>query len=206
MIPIFVSLESLYLGTWSLTSTPHSSWDLGQSLHSKESLGLRRSRCRNKACDANKEEHDECGPNEKPLAVHPNTWCAAFFSHPHSAEGRSMDYFPTTSTSLFPFIDQPLHFTIEFFDFAYTPNPGPDCATTFFSQPQGEEDAGNRRVQRCLPMDASPTTWCWWLEYNAACMCYGISPTVIHCPHMHGCATPDQQPWDTFPGDVYSEL
>ena len=79
-----------------------------------------------------------------------------FFSHPHSAEGRSMDYFPTTS--LFPFIDQPLHFTIEFFDFAYTPNPGPDCATTFFSQPQGEEDAGNRRVQRCLPMDASPTT------------------------------------------------
>ena len=41
-----------------------------------------------------------------------------------------MDYFPTTS--LFPFIDQPLHFTIEFFDFAYTPNPGPDCATTFF--------------------------------------------------------------------------
>ena len=34
---------------------------------------VRRGRCRNKACDANKEEHDECGPNEKPLAVHPNT-------------------------------------------------------------------------------------------------------------------------------------
>lgn len=63
-----------------------------------------------------------------------------FFSHPHSAEGRSMDYFPTTS--LFPFIDQPLHFTIEFFDFAYTPNPGPDCATTFFLNHKGRNMRG----------------------------------------------------------------
>ena len=205
MIPIFVSLESLYLGTWSLTSTPHSSWDLGQSLHSKESLGLRRSRCRNKACDANKEEHDECGPNEKPLAVHPNTWCAAFFFLTHIVQ-RGGQWITFQLHHYFHSLIS--HYISQSNSLILPTHPIPDrtAPRLFFSQPQGEEDAGNRRVQRCLPMDASPTTWCWWLEYNAACMCYGISPTVIHWPHMHGCATPDQQPWDTFPGDVYSEL
>ena len=44
MIPIFLSLESFYLGIWSLTPAPRSNWDLWQSQHLKESSGLRCSR------------------------------------------------------------------------------------------------------------------------------------------------------------------
>ena len=60
-----------------------------QCLQSKETLGLRRGRCRNQVCDTNKDGHRECCPNEKPLAVptHPTADAMHFF---YSPTGRKM--------------------------------------------------------------------------------------------------------------------
>lgn len=69
----------------------------------------------------------------------------------------------------------------------------------FFTHPQGEEAAVNRRVQRGgqwmqlqLHHDNDLNTILhvlWDITHS--------TNNVIHWPHMHGCATPEQQLWDT---------